>query len=481
MINSFHLNKLYLKQTHYLQAIQQLSTAVNSTLENFKCRWQDSYTGSLNYEAIYRAVPPSCVQNALIALSGTQQGISETRYSLSLIGAIYNLKDYAQLLNNANVDASLCVLFMHSFANSQLQIDVLDCLNSMIAQPLLADRFIEQDIKSAIESLSSTSQKRKSKERKEDLFNTGYKIILSSITDKKSIKLQHSLRSFLNKCAVFSMLKNLQSSIDKKEHTNTSLILSSIESLRKNLKLLMLPSSSRASPNLKHDLQSQLLLNSSRNMTHLASCSKLMSQPVLYRYLADWFDSTSFLNNLLAVISDPSRKEDDSANFRSLFIAVSDILLFILKSRGGIYYLTSSKQIVLKFIEFFSKLRILDCEEAWDSSLLEEENLSVCIQLERLPSYSRQIGFLLKAILKLAEILEDIFEKSDRANYVATLYGFLNAIDDQHSGLTMQLFYQVCRLNTDIFKRLVNLMSLDSADHMIVTFYLLEITLESNS
>lgn len=418
------------------------------------------------------------MHSCLVGLSGAQQGISESRYVLPLIASLFNLPDYSSVLISNSVDAALLALFMHPNANSQLQIAVLDCFHSMIAHPSLAERFLDFDIRQALDSLSFA--KRKSKDRKEEPFlNTSYKVLLSYATDKRSLKLQHHLRSLLNKSAVFSMLRNLKLCIQKKDCSNTSLILSSIETLRKNLKLLMLPSSSRANFSLKHDIQSSLLLNSHRSMNSLCSYSKMMSCSVLPRYLADWFDSTCLLENLLACLSDGSRREDDFSDFRSLFIAVSDILLSILKSRGGIYYLTSKKETVLQLIQYFSKLRILDCEEAWDCSLLEEENLSVCIQLERLPSYSRQIGFLLKAMLKLAEILEDIMNKSG-GNYVATLYGFLNAIDDQHSGLTMQLFYQVCRLNTDIFKRLVNMMSLDSADHMIVTFYLLEILSESN-
>ncbi|CAG9329067.1 unnamed protein product [Blepharisma stoltei] len=466
----------------YLSSLEKLGLLVENLCSFYHTGHEYGYSGLKS--TIERMLPPQIVNLALRAISGQSYGLSEAKASLRLVTVLMNSSNFSAQILEAGGLQHLLVLLTNPHCSSPLQIKTIEALKALISHPQNATKFIEEDFISSLDpkiiSTYFSVKKAKSKEavkkqktEDEERFKTGYDVLVGMKTEKKSLKLLNAKKSLLSKCAFFQQLKKLQSIVSDIENLDGSGVLDVLDSIRKDLKLHMLRSSTNSLTTLKQDLKNFLLLDTLNTFENLKSITQLTSQQILSNGLVQWLTNTSFLQNLLRILLD-QKLRSNAELFRSIFISISDILLVIIRSQGGVWFLTSQFSIIQDFIKAFKEVEIPDCTEEAELSLIEEEYLLSAIQLEKLPSYSSQLSFILSSVLSISRFLHEIFCINPNSG-LANLYTFLNGADEKYTGYPSQIFYTIIRAHPEIFLYLLELIDLVDSFGMIRSFYVLEI------
>ena len=471
----------------YFMSLEKLGDLVYSTLAHFHHLPEDAFTGLDCSAQIYAAVPPACVFLALCALKGNRQGLAEARSSLCLISGLLALPKLSAVYREHRGLHNLVLLLTHpNDATTQLKLAVMSTLDSLLLDPEAALAFLENkfsrdfmdvvvhDHLAVPRKAGDKSGKEPTKRQKQDdyskptVLETGYQIILGQMLQSPSPKLANSLRLFLSKCGFYLELSSFPRVITDPDPAR---VLKTLDSIKKKLKQHLLQSSSKSFQSVKHDLQSAVLLDSSRTVSHLRSAMLLLGQPVLTRTLAAWLDSCDVLDCCSRLVGHRSAREMGIQDYRVMVCNVAEVLVALLRSRGGAEYFTAHRTKVEELAEMLSELRIQDCDEEGDLSLIEEENLLSVMQMEKVPSYARQLAGLLQSLLKLSDLFSHFFSPHGNVKAAADLYCYLNSTEQKPFGL----FYHYVRLHPDLLVAMVEHCSLSNTEGILVTFYILEV------
>ena len=436
--------------TGYLTSLEKLGGLVENTI-NFYNAGHDSVYSGLRKLADSK-LPISLVKIAICALEGNLHGLMEAKAALTLITHLLELPRLAKIFLESSGLSHLLLLVTHPSSSSQLILRVISAFHELISIPENSAFFFTQDSTQGLDpklaqahftfpKKARKDELKKIKTEEENFYKTGYQIMLGLLNEKKTIKVSNSVKVLLNKCGLFYQLQKFNSNSRKASIDNG---ISSIEAIRRNLKLHMLRSSSHALPSVKHDLHTFLLLDSGTSLGNLQASAQFLSQPILTNSLADWLSYTNFLPNLLSLfLSQTSNLED----YRIGFINISDILLMLIRSQGGFGYITANADAVTGFIHAFQGLVIPTSNEEADFNILEEEYLLSTVTIEKIPSYSRQLALILSSILKFSEQLNSI-KNGETLVGLNSLYAYLS-IEDTGT-IIPTVFYTIIRFQTDL-------------------------------
>lgn len=466
----------------YLSSLEKLGLLVENLCSFYHASHEFGYSGLKSI--LERVLPPQIVILALRAIAGQSYGLSEAKASLRLVTVLLNSSVFSDQILEAGGLQHLLVLITSLHSSSQIQVKVMEALKSLISTSQNANKFIEDDFIASLDpkivstyfSITKLKPKEPVKKQKNDedeRYRTGLEVLQGLKTEKRAMKLASAKKSLMHKISFYQQLRKFQTLSLDSEVSDSNTITEVVEVIRRDLKMLILKSSTNSFVGLKQDLKNFLILDSTSNFENLRSISQLISQPVLSNCLANWLASTNFLANLLKVLQD-QRHRTNLESFRTTFISIVDILLVILRSQGGIWFLNSQPNIVQDFANAFRDIEIPDCLEDAELSLVEEEYLLSAIQLEKLPSYALQMSFVLNAALKLCEQIYQMFYL-DSAKGLSDLYKLLNAVDQKYLGFYKQIFYTIVKTQPEIFLYLLEMIDLTEGVGLIRTFYILEI------
>lgn len=457
--------------TGYLTSLEKIGGLVE-TAANFYNAGAESFYSGLRKLADSK-LPSSLVKIAICALEGNLHGLIEAKSALTLITCLLSLPRLGKVFLESSGLPHLLLLITHPSASSQMVSRVLQTLNSLISVPENFYYFTETDFTLGLDNKTLQShfvfpkktrkdELKKQKTEEDFCYKTGYQVMFGLLNEKKSVKVGNNLKVLLNKCAFYSLLQKFNTQVTENS-------ISIIESIRKNLKLQMLRSTTHAFPSVKHDLLTFLLLDSGLSLGNLQGSAQFLSQPVLTNSLADWLSFTKFLPNLLSFfLSQTSNLED----YRIAFINICDILLMLIRSQGGFGYITANADLVTGFVHAFQGLLIPTSTEEAEFNLIEEEYLLSAITMEKVPSYARQMGLILTTLLRLSEQLNAV--KNGRALAgLTSLYASLSTEDG--NAVVSSVFYTVIRFQPDLLLWLAEQIDLNSEADMLRTFYIIEI------
>mmetsp|Transcript_32915 Transcript_32915/g.57570 ORF Transcript_32915/g.57570 Transcript_32915/m.57570 type:complete len:1245 (+) Transcript_32915:3258-6992(+) len=384
-------------------------------------------------------------------------GMSEAKEVLLLTSGLLSIPSQSQAFLDGSGLQHLMLLLTHPDSTSVLQQAVLTTFHSLLGHPALAKRFFEADCTKGLEPKlvwSHFGLKKKAKEptkktkTDDDSAKTAYQVLVSQlIQGKQSAKVLHGLKVLANKCSFFLQLEALSGNIAD---------LPQLDSVKRQLKLHLLQSSSRSLNTIKHEIQTSLLQLSSDDFYEAI---RLTSHPLLSNSIAAWLHHTNFLNTLYLYLE--SAEELPAAEYRSVFVSVADCIVTILKSRGGQAFFAHHDRDMLRIADLLDKIQVQASSEPSELSLLEEENLLTIVQADRLNSYIGQLSRIIRLSLKLENILNDL----------PSLYIFAGADDE----LARQIVYLNFRLHPQNIVRLFSEASLKTSDNSVKAFYLFEI------
>ncbi|OMJ87968.1 hypothetical protein SteCoe_10204 [Stentor coeruleus] len=459
--------------TGYLGNLEKLGGLIENVI-NFYHAGYDSANSGLRKLADSK-LPLSLVKIAISALEGNLHGLMEAKAALIVINHLLELPRLAQNFLESSGLSHLLLLITHPSASSQLVSKILNSFHALISVPSNVKYFFEYDSTLRLDAkliqihftFPKTKRKddnKKVKVEEEGVYKTGYQILLGLLNEKKSIKVTNCIKGLLNKCSFYYSLQKLTLVIRSGENP-----LSMIETIRRNLKLQMLRSSSHAFTSVKHDLLTFLLLDSGTTLQNLQGTSQLMSQQILTNSLADWLTYTNFLPNLLSFFVSQTTTLDD---YRIAFINITDILLMLIRSSGGFGYLALNAEVLMGFIHAYQGLAVPINSEDPEFNIIEEEYLLSTVTVEKMPSYARQMVVIISSLLKISEQLAAI-KNGEVLTGMNSLYALVNS--DDAGSITTAVLYCVVRHNPEILLWIVEQVDLALDADNLKSFYVLEL------
>ena len=420
-------------------------------------------------------LPLSLVKIAISALEGELHGLMEAKAALKVVSHILEMPRLAKSFLESSGLAHLLLLATHQLSSSQLILKIVATFHSLLSVPSHSAYFFEKDVTSGLDpklvAMTFTFPKRlkkedgkKQKTEEETCCKTAYQILLGLFNEKKSIKVTNAIKVLMNKCTFFYSLQKF-CNLNKADDS----FIGILESIRKNMKLHMLRSSSHSFNGVKHELLNFVLLDSGLSLPNLQDSVQFLSQSILTNSLADWLSYTNFLQNLLSLFIFQSSTLED---FRIAFINISDILLMIIRSQGGFLYLTSHAEVLTGFIQAFQGLQVPCQTEEADFNILEEEYLLSVVSLEKLSSYSKQLAQILKIILKVSEYLLEI-KNGQVLNGLSGLYSLIHAEDICQ--LAFSTFYTILKFQPDLLVWLSEQIDFSNDIEKLKSFYIIEL------
>lgn len=383
--------------------------------------------------------------------------MSEAKDALLLASGLLAIPSQAQAFLDGSGLQHLMLLLTHADSTSVLQQAVLSTFHSLLGHPTTARRFFDADCTKGLEPKlvwSHFGLKKKAKETskktktEEETAKTAYQVLINQLTQgKQSAKLMQGLKAVANKCSFYLQLEALTGNLSD---------LPQLDSVKRQLKLHLLQSSSRSLHTVKHDLQASLL---QLNSDDFYEAIRLTSHPLLSNSMSAWLTHTHFFDMLHSYLE--SAAELSAAEFRTVFVSVADCIIALLKSRGGQTYLAQNEATMLKIADLLDHLQAQAAGEQVDLSLLEEENLLTVVQAERLNAYIAQLSRIIRMALKLESILSDL----------PSLYIFVGADEE----VARQIVYLHFRLHPQNLIKLFAEASLKTSESMVKAFYLFEL------
>jgi hypothetical protein len=413
---------------------------------------------SPRYGSFEVPVPTQLLSIALTAFEGKIMGMTEAKDVLLLASGLLALPSQAQAFFEGGGLQHLMLLLTHPDSKSTLQLTVLSTMHALLGHPAQARHFFDDDCSNGqeLKMVWSQSLNKKSKEpskklkTEEETPKTAYQILLGLLAQgKPPAKVAQSLKTLANRSSFYLQLEALNGTLAD---------LPQLESLKKQLKLQLLQSSSRCLHTVKHELQASLL---QLTVDDFLDAMRLTSHPLLTNSTAAWLSHTNFLGKLYSYLE--ATDGLSSAEFRTVFVAVADCLVSLLRSRGGQHFLACHEEAVLKIVSLLDSFTVQAASEPADLSLLEEENLLTVVQAERLNAYISQLARILRMALKLESILDDL----------PALFEFAGADEE----LARQVVYLHFRLQPQALIKLFSEASLKTPQCSVMTFYLFELLL----
>ena len=457
----------------YMENLEKLGGYLEDVMHFYHSGFDSAYSGLRKLAD--SKLPLSLVKIAISALEGELHGLMEAKAALKVVSHILEMPRLAKNFLESSGLAHLLLLATHQLSSSQLIIKIIQTFHSLLSVPSNSVYFFEKDVTSGLDpklvSMTFTFPRRlkkedgkKQKTEEETCCKTAYQVLLGLLNEKKSIKVTNAIKVLMNKCAFFYSLQKF-CNLNKADESCIGIL----ESIRKNMKLHMLRSSSHSFNGVKHELLNFVLLDSGLSLANLQDSVQFLSQSILTNSLADWLSYTNFLPNLLSLFIFQSSTLED---FRIAFINISDILLMIIRSQGGFLYLTSHAEVLTGFIQAFQGLQVPCQTEEADFNILEEEYLLSVISLEKLSSYSKQLAQVLKIILKISEYLLQI-KNGEVLNGLSGLYSFIHAEDI--SVLASSTFYTILKFQPDLLVWLTEQVDLSNDIDKLKSFYIIEL------
>lgn len=459
--------------TGYLGNLEKLGGLIENVINFYHAGYDSAHSGLRKLAD--SKLPLSLVKIAISALEGNLHGLMEAKAALTVINHLLELPRLADHFLELSGLSHLLLLITHPLASSQLISKILNSFHALISVPGNSKYFFDDDSTAGLDpkliqthfTFPKTKRKddnKKVKVEEESVYKTGYQILLGLLNEKKSIKVTNSIKGLLNKCGFYYSLQKLTLVIRAGENP-----LSIIETVRRNLKLQMLRSSSHAFTSVKHELLTFLLLDSGTTLQNLQGTSQLMSQQILTNSLADWLNYTNFLPNLLSFFVSQTSTLDD---YRIAFINITDILLMLIRSSGGFGYLALNAEVLMGFIHAYQGLAVPVNAEDPEFNIIEEEYLLSTVTVEKMPSYARQMVVIISSFLKISEQLAAV-KNGEALTGMNLLYALVNS--DDAGTIATAVLYCVVRHNPEVLLWIVEQVDLAlDADHL-KSFYVLEL------
>ena len=402
-------------------------------------------------------LPEALVDTTLTALQS--QNILQIKSALHLVDLAGG-----QLIGSVR---DLLLAFTHPSSCSVFKLNIVRAISSVLHNPHNFHFFMHSDITQGLDAKTAHTHfgygkakkenQKKLKTEEDGVYTSGYQVMLAHL--KKPFKLANAIKALLNKAGLFELLERLQKAANKLDEG----VLPLLDTVRKHLKLQLLQTST------VHMTKHEFLVG--RLTADFTQVFPLSSQLVLGDSLSVWLAHTRFLRNLLLVMLHSPFRESPT-DFRTLFIAVADIFLTLVRSRGGVFFLSQHKRVVLHTVAVLEAIE--GPQEPGEVSLLEEEYLLGLIPVEKVAVYAKQLSAILRAFLKLSEIVATLMNQ-DSGLGLKELYCYLNSLHPDFPFIPHQAFYTICRLHPQVFDYVLQQIDPNSEIGMIKSFYGLEI------